>query len=214
MKFCGFKAYLCNLLCISLLVVAPALNAQASSFKWLLMGDSLSASYGVDPEQGWVNLLNQQSTTLPSAWQIINASISGETSKGGLQRLNQALDESSVDGLIIELGGNDGLRGYPPKQTRENLQNMIDIGKQRGLRVAIMQIEIPPNYGSRYTSAFRNIFSELAEQNEIDYLPFFMQELATQPDYMQDDGIHPNTAAQPILAELMVEMLQPISQTP
>lgn len=153
--------------------------------------------------QGWVHLLNQQLTERNSSYSIINASISGETTSGGLSRFPGILSKQNFDYLLIELGGNDGLRGFPPKLIKNNLLQIIKQAKANNIPVALMDVKIPPNYGARYNAMFENIFSELAEEENIPLFPFFMTEIAVQPAFMQADGIHPNQAAQPMIAEFV-----------
>jgi len=156
-------------------------------------------------EQGWVYLLNEQLTAQKKPYKIINASVSGETTTGGLSRLEGILSENKVDHLIIELGGNDGLRGYAPKSIKKNLLQMINIAKQQGIPVSLMQIKITPNYGARYLKLFEAVFEEAAHETNSTLMPFFMEQVALDPNLMQQDGIHPNVKAQPIIAEY-VEM--------
>lgn len=137
---------------------------------------------------------------------IVNSSISGETTRGGLERLPDLLIEHSPDILVIELGGNDGLRGYPINTMRDNLQQMIDLAKQQDILVVLLGIQIPPNYGRRYTEPFFDSFRLLAEQNDLSYLPFLLDGIAENPDWMQPDGIHPTAEAQPMIVENVREL--------
>lgn len=165
----------------------------------LILGDSLSAGYGMSEEQGWVQLLRND---LPE-YQIINGSVSGETTAGGLRRLPDLLASSPVDLVVIELGGNDGLRGFPPKQLKSNLTKMIELSQQSGADVLLTEIMVPPNYGPRYTKMFNDVYHQLASDYDIELIPFFMQEIAPNPDLMQRDGIHPNEDAQPKITQWM-----------
>ena len=174
----------------------------------LLLGDSVSASYGMQLNQGWVHLLNQKLLANNVPYKIVNASISGETTSGGLSRLAGVLKENNVDYLIIELGGNDGLRGYSPKSIKNNLLQMIKIAQQHNIPVAIMQIKITPNYGPRYNKMFEAVFAEAAIKTNSKLLPFFMEKVAFDDTLMQKDGIHPNAKAQPIIANYMEKQLQ------
>jgi acyl-CoA thioesterase-1 len=178
----------------------------------LLLGDSLSASYGMPEQQGWVALLNQQFKKEQLPYHIVNASISGETTGGGLARLPGLLSEQPVDIVLIELGGNDGLRGFPPQTIQNNLLQIIQIAKQQNTWPAIMAIEIPPNYGQRYNQLFRAIFPAVAEQAQIPLIPFFMLAIADKPELIQADGIHPTVAAQPIIVRLMYQQILQLVQ--
>ncbi|GAA6206642.1 arylesterase [Thalassotalea sp. SU-HH00458] len=173
----------------------------------LLLGDSVSAGYGMEEKQGWVHLLNERLMAKKLPYKIINASVSGETTAGGLSRLEGVLKENKVDHLIIELGGNDGLRGYPPKSIKKNLLQMINIAKQKAIPVSLMKIKITPNYGTRYLKMFEAVFDEVAEETNSTLLPFFMEQVALDPDLMQQDGIHPNIKAQPIIATYVEKQL-------
>jgi len=173
----------------------------------LLLGDSISASYGMKQEQGWVYILNQQLSKNKAPYKITNASISGETTSGGLSRLAGILANKKVDHLIIELGGNDGLRGYSPKAIKNNLLQMIDIAQDKNIPVSLIQIKITPNYGPRYNKMFEEIFEQVALEKQVNLLPFFMAEIAIQPELMQNDGIHPNAKAQPLIANFVGKQL-------
>lgn len=178
----------------------------------LLLGDSLSASYGLREDQGWVHLLNQKLIAEKSPYHIINASISGETSGGGLSRLPNILTKEKIDSIIIELGGNDGLRGFNPKITKNNLLQIIQLAKQKNINIYLMEIHIPPNYGPKYNQLFTGIYQEIAEQEKVTLLPFFMEKVAIDKTLMQKDGIHPNLAAQPIITEIMAKQIQQFFQ--
>ncbi len=173
----------------------------------LVMGDSLSAAYGIELEQGWVNLLKTPLTKYPE-WQIINASVSGETTSGGLARLPKLLSEHQPKIVIIELGGNDGLRGQPLKLMEKNLQAMIDASKNSGAAVMLVGMQIPPNYGQRYTHQFTATYQHLAEKNQLALVDFLLAGVATNSDYMQKDGIHPTAEAQPIIVQNVWPVLE------
>ena len=173
----------------------------------LILGDSLSASLGMDENQGWVFRLNQLLEQQNAAYTLINASISGETTGGGLSRLPKIFSKQKFDYILIELGGNDGLRGFPPKLIKNNLLQIIKLAQQKGIKVLLMDIKIPPNYGARYNKLFNQIFAQVAKQSDITLLPFFMNSIAVKPELMQADGIHPNIDAQPIIIEFMKEQL-------
>lgn len=156
-------------------------------------------------EQGWVAIANQyyQNKNLP--YHIINASISGETTAGGLARLPKLLNNDSVELVIIELGGNDGLRGFPPQLMKNNLLQMIQLANKKSTPIALMKIKIPPNYGPQYTQLFTNTFEQVAKKTNAYLLPFFIENIATNPKLMQADKIHPNIKAQPLMADIMIK---------
>lgn len=174
----------------------------------MIVGDSLSAGYGLSQQQSWVNLLQQNLTEKKSVWQIHNASISGETSGGALARLPALLQQHRPEVVLIEIGGNDGLRGFPVQRLRQHLSQMIEQTKQAGATPILMQIRIPPNYGPRYTEQFVAVYPELAEQYQITLWPFFMDNIAVRPELMQADGIHPNLQAQPIIRDFMQSLIE------
>jgi acyl-CoA thioesterase I len=165
----------------------------------LVMGDSLSAEYGLVRGSGWVKFLEDQLQKQSSPWSIFNASISGETTSGGLTRLPILLEQKKPGIVLLELGANDALRGLTVKQTENNLRKMIQLCKQSGAKVMVFGIQIPPNYGQDYTSQFKAIFSKLAKQEGVELLPFFLQGVASQKELFQADNIHPNETAQVIL---------------
>ncbi|SEL46075.1 acyl-CoA thioesterase-1 [Colwellia chukchiensis] len=179
----------------------------------LLLGDSISASYGMKPTQGWVHLLNQKLSEQQRAYKIINASVSGETTSGGLSRLAGILAQEKVDHLLIELGGNDGLRGYSPKLIKNNLLQMVQLAKAKNIKVSMIKIKITPNYGPRYNALFEQVFDEVAAESQITLLPFFMEKIALDKSLMQADGIHPNAKAQPIIADIVEQQLTTIMTT-
>lgn len=171
--------------------------SQASQSTVLVLGDSLSAAYGVQTEQAWVALLKQRLTHQGlGQWHVVNASISGETTDGGLRRLPALLSQHTPDIVVIELGGNDGLRGFPPQVIEENLDQLISLSVAAGAQPLLIGIQIPPNYGPRYTTQFANIYPNLADRHNIALVPFFLQGIYDQEGMMQGDGIHPTTAAQ------------------
>lgn len=166
-----------------------------------MFGDSLSAGYGVDVDQTWVALLQARLESQGYEHRVINASISGETTQGGMTRIEPALDNFSPDLVILELGGNDGLRGFPAEVIKENIRTMIEASRNNGATVVILGIKIPTNYGPRYRLAFENIYSELATELDVLWIEFFMEGIALNKELMQDDGVHPTTEAQPILLD-------------
>lgn len=168
----------------------------------LILGDSISAAYGMDLKKGWAALLQERlMETDNHQYNVINASVSGNTSGDGLSRLPPLLEKYKPAIVIIELGGNDGLRGYPVRTLEKNLQRMIDLSLQANAKVILAGIEIPPNYGQRYTDLFRTSFQKVAEKNEVEFIPFILDKIALNPELMQDDGIHPTAEAQRILLE-------------
>lgn len=186
-------------------------TAAANQPTILVMGDSLSAGYGIKLEEGWVSLLQQDLTQKQQA-KIINASVSGETTSGGLTRLPALLSKHKPDVVIIELGGNDGLRGQPLKIMQENLQAMITVSQTAGAKIILAGMQIPTNYGSRYTKQFKDIYPTLAEKNKIYLIPFLLEGVATHSELIQKDGIHPTAEAQPLLLKNVLPVLLPILQ--
>ena len=165
----------------------------------LVLGDSLSAEYGLPRGTGWVHILEQQLEKDKSPWTIFNASISGETSSGGISRLPSLLTQKKPGIVMIELGANDALRGLPIAQTETNLRKMIQMSKKSGARVLLFGIQIPTNYGQSYTTQFKKLYQQLANEEQIELLPFFLEGVATKPELFQADRLHPNVKAQSIL---------------
>jgi len=160
--------------------------------------------------EGWVHLLNTQLEQQNTPYKIINASISGETTTGGLSRLESILNKTKVEHLLIELGGNDGLRGLSSKLIKNNLLQMIEIAESKNIPVSLFSIKIPPNYGPRYTTMFENIYTQIASEKGVKLIPFFVEAVITEPNLMQADGIHPNSKAQPLIAKLVEAGLKKI----
>jgi acyl-CoA thioesterase-1 len=189
-------------------VLAPAHGSQNTL---LIMGDSLSAAYGVQTEQAWVALLRERLDNRGfSGWEVVNASISGETTDGGLRRLPDLLTRHEPDIVLIELGGNDGLRGFPPRIIRQNLTRMIEQSQNMNAAVLLVGMQIPPNYGKPYTEAFAAIFPELAKSFETELVPFFLANIYDQESLMQDDEIHPTAEAQGQLLDNVWPVLEPM----
>ncbi len=182
-----------------LLLCGTAHSADDSTV--LIFGDSLSAGFGIDVDQSWVALLQARLGTLGYEYRVINASISGETSEGGAARIALALERFRPQLIILELGANDGLRGFPPDRLRGNLEKIIVASKDSGAAVVLLGIRIPLNYGARYTAAFENTFREVAAEHEVPWIEFFMEGIALNEELLQEDGLHPNIAAQPLLFE-------------
>lgn len=177
------------------------LGASADQRVILVVGDSLSAGYYMPLEQAWPSLLEQRLAGNGQEYRVANASITGDTTQGGLARLPRLLDLYEPDIVIIELGGNDGLRGIGIEVTRRNLAGMIEASQAAGATVVLTGIMLPPNYGPTYTERFQAIYPELAEQYDLLLVPFLLEGIALDPDLMLDDGIHPNAAAQPRLLD-------------
>mgnify|MGYP001257205159 FL=1 len=173
----------------------------------LILGDSISAGYGINQKDNWVSVLQSKFDNDGTSIKLINSSVSGDTTSGGLQRLRRDLQKFDPDYVLIELGGNDALRGYPIKRIKDNLQTMIALIKNNNSKALLMQIRIPPNYGQKYTLAFERIYLELASSEEIYFLPFMLENVGLNPDLMQPDGIHPNAKAQPLIAKDMKKNL-------
>ncbi len=185
-------------------------NAVASAGTILVFGDSLSAAYGLRPEQGWVMLLGQRLQTQGYGYQVVNASVSGETSSGGLERLPRALALHQPAIVILELGANDGLRGLPLSEMRDNLAHMVQLAQGAGARVLLVGIRIPPNYGPRYTEEFAAAYPQLARQYQLPLVPFLLEKVALDPSLMQEDGMHPNAAAEPAVLDTLWSYLKPL----
>ncbi len=177
----------------------PARGTEAPTI--LVFGDSLSAGFGIDVDQSWTALLQSRLQRQGYEHQVVNASISGDTTEGGASRIHSALERFRPSVVILELGGNDGLRGIPTERMRRNLKLIIESSKSSGAAVVLLGIRIPTNYGARYTQAFENVFRELASELDVPWIEFFMDGIATDEELMQDDGIHPNANAQPILLD-------------
>lgn len=185
-------------------------NVPAAEPVILVLGDSLSAAYGIERSRGWVALLQHRLQQAGYPHRVVNASISGDTTAGGLTRLPQALEQFQPDVLIIELGGNDGLRGLGNRQTRDHLDQMITLARAAHSRPLLLGMMLPPNFGTAFTEKFLRIYQDLAEQRRVPLVPFFLEGVADRPDWMQGDGIHPNAAGQPLMLEHVWAQLQPM----
>jgi len=184
---------------LSLLTLPVSMSASAQGI--LILGDSISAAFGLELERGWVSLLQARLREQAVALPVVNASVSGDTTAGGLARLPRLLQEHEPDLLIIELGGNDGLRGLAPDKMQQNLSAMVDAAHASGAEVLLLGMRIPPNYGVRYTEAFEQVFRELGDQPDVALVPFVLEGVAGVPQLMQADGIHPNADGQPGILE-------------
>jgi acyl-CoA thioesterase-1 len=198
-----------KLLFFTLLFAAVTATA-APTKNILIFGDSLSAGYGIAREQSWPALLTQKLATNGSAYNVVNASISGETTAGGLSRLPQSLREHRPTVVVIELGANDGLRGLPVSAMRNNLNAMIRTAKQNKTKVLLIGMKLPPNYGLDYTAQFAQSFGDIAKREKVALLPFLLEPLDDQRDVFQADGLHPVAAAQPKLLEHVWTALHPL----
>lgn len=176
----------------------------------LVLGDSISAAFGLDTRQGWVSLLEQRLAAEGFDYQVVNASVSGDTSAGGLARLPTLLAEHRPDLLIVELGGNDGLRGQPPAQLQQNLAAIVQSARESGARVLLLGMQLPPNYGARYNALFSQVYADVAGAAQVPLLGFFLDGVGGVPALMQGDGIHPNAAAQPRLLDNLWPQLKPL----
>jgi len=197
------KTFVVWFMLLALFASTPARGNQACV---LVLGDSISAGYGLGTGEGWVDRLGAHLDDCA----IVNASISGETSEGGKARLPQLLQTHQPAVLVLELGGNDGLRGFPLAVTRSNLRVMIDRAQSAGTRVLLLGMRIPPNYGARYAEGFHALYAELAQATGAALVPFLLDGIATNPDLMQQDGIHPTAEAQALIVENVLPELQRI----
>ncbi|XOZ34666.1 arylesterase [Halomonadaceae bacterium KBTZ08] len=178
----------------------------------VVYGDSLSAAHGIAEEDGWVSLLEQRMAKQAPEWEVVNASISGETTDGGLRRINRMLESQSPELVILELGGNDGLRGKDPATIHANLATMVERIRADGARVLLVGIEIPPNYGRPYTRAFRQQYQKLAQEKALTFIPFLLEGIHNRKGMMQKDGIHPTARAQPLIRDRVWKALRPLLQ--
>jgi acyl-CoA thioesterase-1 len=199
---------ICLCFCLSLLLGAPVARAEPPTV--LVLGDSLSAAYGIRLEQGWVALLQDRLESKGYGHRVVNASSSGETTGGALARLPRALERHRPAVVVIELGGNDGLRGLPIAEVRANFEALIRASRDSGASVLLIGMRIPPNYGATYTKAFHELFGELATQHRLPLVPFFLDGIALDDSLMLEDGLHPNAAAQPRLLEMVWPKLEPL----
>ena len=192
---------------IFILIASTTSSEENNSI--LIYGDSISAGYGMEKESQWSESLKTLLSDKGYKISVYNRSVSGETTGGGLTRISRILDELKPTFLLLELGGNDALRGYPPKKIYENLNKMIEASKERGIDVFLMQIRILPNYGKRYQTQFESIYPTLSQEKEVILLPFMLNDIALKEELMLSDGIHPNKDAQPLIAEIVFNSLKP-----
>jgi len=191
-----------------LIVFVMPFTARAETV--LVLGDSLSAAYGMPAERGWVQLLRQRLVSEMPRYEVVNASISGDTTQGGLNRLPGLLEKHQPELVVIELGGNDGLRGTPPAHISANLERLVAMAQQSNARTLLLGIQLPPNYGPAYNARFAAMYSKVSEKTGAALVPFFMEKVALDPGLMQSDGLHPNADAQPLLLDTVWPELKPL----
>lgn len=196
---------------LSILFLLALLPALSWANTILVLGDSLSAAYGIDPEEGWVKLLERElNGDTQGTYKVVNASTSGETTGGGLSRLQSLIAAHKPNLVIIELGGNDGLRGYGIKQVRQNLADIATQSREAGAQVLLLGMQIPPNYGRRYTEQFSGMYPKLADDLNLPLVPFFLDKVALRREWMQPDGIHPRAEAQRQMLDNVLPTLGPL----
>lgn len=208
----GYLSILVSCLAIGMLFVANVASAEQiqtekSAHKLLVLGDSISAGYGIRQGLGWVELFKEQLASKGLHIEVVNESISGEVTAGGLSRLPKILQRIEPKWVVIELGANDGLRGLSPKAMEKNLSAMIDLAKASGAEVFLFGMKLPPNYGKQYTRLFENAYVKVAEKKQVPLLPFFLDGVGGVDSLVQSDGIHPNETAQSILMNNAWEFL-------
>jgi len=191
-------------------VVLAPWGAVAAERSILVVGDSLSAAYGLPQERGWVALLGERIKRERLDYSVVNASISGDTTGGGLARIDRLLAQHKPAVVVLELGGNDGLRGLPIAEMRKNLAAMVERSRKAGARVLLVGVYIPPNYGPDYTKEFFDSFGELAKRHHTALVPYIMQDFALKPEFFQPDRIHPTVEAQPLMMEQVWKALRPL----
>ena len=186
---------------LAFLIFSYSITAETK--KLLILGDSISAGYGIKESQNWVSLIQNEFTNSDKKIILINSSVSGDTSVGGVSRISKALDLHNPNFVLIELGGNDALRGYPIERIKNNLEKIIDLIINQNAKPILMQIKIPPNYGNKYIKAFENLYVEISTAQNIPLINFMLDNIALNKSLMQPDGIHPNQKAQPLIAAAM-----------
>jgi acyl-CoA thioesterase-1 len=199
---------------LSCFLASGVTGAPVSQRTLLVFGDSLSAGYGIDVSTGWVSLLEKRLRAEGYGYRVINASVSGETTTGGLSRLPRALQTHKPNLVIIELGANDGLRGLPLATSRANLDQMLRACRAEGSKVLLLGMKMPPNYGPKYTNGFEQMFRDLAKSYRVALVPFFLDGVALNPALIQPDGLHPTAAAQPRLLKNVWVGLAPLLRKP
>jgi acyl-CoA thioesterase I len=195
---------------IFLVVMMTLIPWTAFAKTIVVLGDSISAGFGIEVQQGWVALLQNRLAAQHSPYVISNESISGDTSAGGLARIDDALRRHKPQIVLIELGANDGLRGLSPEAMKANLTEIVKRTEKTGAKVLLLAMKIPPNYGKRYIEMFYNIYPQLAAELKVPYVPFILEDVALKAELMQADGLHPNALAQPMVAEKIWSYLSPM----
>lgn len=188
-------------------------QTKEQDYKLLILGDSLSAAYGLTQEQGWVYLLQDAWKREGTNIEVVNAAISGDTTDGGLARLPRLLSLHQPTHLLIELGGNDALQGHNPRKIEQNIQSMVELAKASDVEVMIQEMQIPTNYGRRYTQMFTGLFADVAAKYDVPLIPFFLADIALDTSLMQQDGIHPTAEAQPMIVEFMKPQFEALMLT-
>lgn len=209
------------LIVCALFMVATSATAQSAAGKapadgpvWLVLGDSLSAAYGIPQSRGWVALLQQRLNDRGYRARVVNASVSGETTSGGLARLPGLLKQHQPAVVLIELGGNDGLRALPVARLQDNLERIATLAQQAGARPVIFEMTLPPNYGADYVQQFSESFAKAAKRHNATLVPFLLTPIATDASAFQDDGIHPTASAQPKILDAVWPHLEPLARKP
>jgi len=197
-------------LLFAVIVSLLSMSAIAKPPIIIVLGDSISAGYGIEVDEGWVALLQKKLLKAKINYNISNASISGDTSAGGLARIDPLLTAHKPAIVLLQLGANDGLRGLSPVQMKSNLSEIVHRAQKAGAKVILLGMKIPPNYGKRYIDMFYNVYPQLAKELNIPFVPFLLEDVALNKDLMQADGLHPNAKAQPILANKIEPYLFPL----
>ncbi|HXV09608.1 MAG TPA: arylesterase [Burkholderiales bacterium] len=195
-------------------VLLLVLSACAQGATLLVLGDSLSAAYGMGPREGWVTLLEERLRQKRFDYNVVNASISGETTSGGAVRIAELLARTRPDVVVVALGGNDGLRGLPVSQMKDNLSRIVESAKARGARVLLVGVRVPPNYGAPYVREFEAAFAEVAKRHRVPLVSYILEGVGERRDLMQEDNIHPSAAAQPRILENVWPKLEPLLKKP
>ena len=208
----SFSALFVRVLLAAAASLAIALPAGARTL--LVFGDSLSAAYGISPDQGWVHLLGERAARVDPQWRVVNASVSGETTDGGLRRLSADLERHKPSMVVIALGANDALRGQPIAGIRDNLEKMIRLAREARAEPVLVGIMIPPNYGIEYADQFRQIYGAIAKTDRVPFVPFLLEGIADKPDLFQADQLHPTAAAQKIILDNVWKTLGPLIRKP
>ncbi|MGR9114753.1 MAG: arylesterase [Gammaproteobacteria bacterium] len=195
---------------ILIVLLSLVFSTTVSAKTIIVLGDSISASYGIEVGDGWVSIIQKKLQAQKFPHKVFNESISGDTSAGGVARIDGALARHKPDIVLLELGANDGLRGLSPKQMKANLSEIIQRSRKAGARVLLLGMRLPPNYGKRFIDMFYNVYPQLADEMEVAYVPFLLEDVALEKDLMQRDGLHPNAKAQPEIAEKVWDYLLPL----